>query len=1054
MEEDDARDAGPFFADPPNLEPDSLRPSYFYHCESSLSPSENGSDGRYSLAESAHVDTLPPRKRQRFSRSSSNRSLALGAVHESDGIPVFIPTEDEFRDFSTLMRRIAPWGQQRGLVKIIPPASFLAYFPESGYPRLLKPISVKRPIVQQFHGTAGVYRCVNMEKGRSYAWDEWWNVAEETEDAKGELGEHTTKRNTGDGRRSKKKNDSGQTASSSPVESPNSNPRSPDSSKPTASTSTTATAPAHRVSSQRTLVRSPLPTPSALASLEHLYWRGLPFSPPLYGADQPGCLTFFLHGTPFSSWNCSRLGDRSSPGSPKGDPAEEGNLLLKVKRHLPGVNSPYLYAGAWRATFAWHVEDVDLCSINFVHFGQGKQWYTIPPVHREKFEQLARSNFPEDYRLCKEFLRHKDKVFHPDVLARAGVKCLKVAQAAGEIMVTYPHAYHSGFNLGPNLAESVNFAPPFWAPSGLSAQSCTCAADTVKIDVWGLVHGTIDEGGKAGYMGFDPKEMYGGRSMGRRPAKPKVHRREREELRWTDDERRCVLCPHPPTLGSSSTSSDPSQAPEFLPLADGTGWAHRLCAVHVPETAVVRVKVAKRVFEEVAVRRRQVILGEPGGLEERASDVLWPPEIGTVGCEVGDGEDHRAKRAVGFVGFDAWSDEAINGDGSMGPEENLKIEDTGSVSQSPPNKFVGTSGVDAALTTLSPDTTTYNLASSSSNPILLLTEALSRVEGKDDGSQAWKLEGSSIEALSHAPGVISTVSTKGKVRTKRQERIVFEWKEVVSGVELVAKDRWKLKCEICKRNPPPTFPSSHKPLYPGNGAPVQCVKGKCTRTYHPKCAQQSGMCLSETAEWSTFEDKISGRVWKEKIVTGRLYCTAHDPRREEERKAAKEKQVQDSIAKFQPGSRVWVIDSSGLLRAADPAVVLRALADPSQGCEVVCFESLESLENEDALIAWAAYGGVNANGDALPAPGEVEIKVRKVSWKHLWERSEGDAEWVFEESERKLAEERQREVVQELPPPSDAWKTESQIDVEDGEDDVMEENVVNGFRDRMARVAN
>jgi hypothetical protein len=34
------------------------------------------------------------------------------------------------------------------------------------------------------------------------------------------------------------------------------------------------------------------------------------------------------------------------------------NLLNRLKRKLPGVNTPYLYFGMWAATFAWHVEDV------------------------------------------------------------------------------------------------------------------------------------------------------------------------------------------------------------------------------------------------------------------------------------------------------------------------------------------------------------------------------------------------------------------------------------------------------------------------------------------------------------------------------------------------------------------------------------------------------------------------------------------------------------------------------------------------------------------------
>lgn len=32
------------------------------------------------------------------------------------------------------------------------------------------------------------------------------------------------------------------------------------------------------------------------------------------------------------------------------------NTLNKLGVTLPGVNSPYLYFGMWKATFAWHVE--------------------------------------------------------------------------------------------------------------------------------------------------------------------------------------------------------------------------------------------------------------------------------------------------------------------------------------------------------------------------------------------------------------------------------------------------------------------------------------------------------------------------------------------------------------------------------------------------------------------------------------------------------------------------------------------------------------------------
>ncbi len=86
------------------------------------------------------------------------------------------------------------------------------------------------------------------------------------------------------------------------------------------------------------------------------------------------------------------------------------NILDRAKRKIDGVNTPYLYFGMWAAAFAWHVEDVgvacgnetsclrssrplqmDLFSINYIHFGSPKHWYAIPNKKAERFEGFMKS---------------------------------------------------------------------------------------------------------------------------------------------------------------------------------------------------------------------------------------------------------------------------------------------------------------------------------------------------------------------------------------------------------------------------------------------------------------------------------------------------------------------------------------------------------------------------------------------------------------------------------------------------------------------------------------
>nr|XP_003472888.2 lysine-specific demethylase 4D-like [Cavia porcellus] len=209
------------------------------------------------------------------------------------------------------------------------------------------------------------------------------------------------------------------------------------------------------------------PPHQSFEDLERKYWKNHLCGSPIYGADISGSL--FDENT--KQWNLGHLGTIL-------DLLEEECGVV-----IQGVNTPYLYFGMWKTTFAWHTEDMDLYSINYLHFGEPKTWYAVPPEHGQRLERLARELFPGSSRVCRAFLRHKVALISPTVLRNNGIPFNCMTQEAGEFMVTFPYSYHAGFNHGFNCAEAINFATPRWIDYGKVASQCTCGEVKVSFSM-------------------------------------------------------------------------------------------------------------------------------------------------------------------------------------------------------------------------------------------------------------------------------------------------------------------------------------------------------------------------------------------------------------------------------------------------------------------------------------------------------------------------------------------------------------------------------------------
>ncbi|KAJ5108647.1 hypothetical protein N7456_005322 [Penicillium angulare] len=182
-----------------------------------------------------------------------------------------------------------------------------------------------------------------------------------------------------------------------------------------------------------------------------------------YGAD----IHSTTHGSGFPTVERNPLDSYSSnPWNLNVLPFYGDSLFRHIKSDISGMTVPWVYVGMCFSTFCWHNEDHYAYSANYQHFGATKTWYGIPGADAEAFETAMRDAVPELFEGQPDLLFQLVTLMPPDKLRKAGVNVYATDQRAGQFVLTFPQAYHAGFNHGFNFNEAVNFAPADWEPWG------------------------------------------------------------------------------------------------------------------------------------------------------------------------------------------------------------------------------------------------------------------------------------------------------------------------------------------------------------------------------------------------------------------------------------------------------------------------------------------------------------------------------------------------------------------------------------------------------------
>lgn len=145
-----------------------------------------------------------------------------------------------------------------------------------------------------------------------------------------------------------------------------------------------------------------------------------------------------------------------------------GNRFWRSRSSEPGITEPVFHV----ATGAGPLSPLQMnryaaYSLNYHHSGAPRMVTVIRPEHHTKLEEAmyqeqdAGNLFvsqPSEPPTCTQFLAHRQIYVPQGTLSSSHISHTEVVQNQGEMVITFPYAYHQAYTSGPNITEEMLYA--------------------------------------------------------------------------------------------------------------------------------------------------------------------------------------------------------------------------------------------------------------------------------------------------------------------------------------------------------------------------------------------------------------------------------------------------------------------------------------------------------------------------------------------------------------------------------------------------------------------